>query len=107
MRADQAATVEELAYDLRAVRRATLIGETTGGGAHPVQRYKVSITKTNWEGTGVSSDIAVDALDRAYHLALDRRGAEGGVATAARLGSVAPSIFPLSVKIYRSTTGYQ
>jgi hypothetical protein len=79
---------EEFAYDLKNLRRATLIGETTGGGAHPVQPYKVSehfaigvpfaraispVTKTNWEGTGVMPDIAVPAdaaLDKAYRLAL-------------------------------------
>lgn len=81
---------EELAYDLKALHRATILGETTGGGAHPVQPYKVSehfaigvpfarainpVTKTNWEGTGVAPDIAVDAddaFDRAYQLALEK-----------------------------------
>lgn len=80
---------EELAYDLKNLKRATLIGETTGGGAHPVQPYKVSehfavgvpfaravspVTKTNWEGTGVTPDVAVTAdtaLDKAYRLALE------------------------------------
>ena len=65
-----------------------MIGETTGGGAHPVAEHKVSrrfaiavpvsrainpITKTNWEGTGVTPDIAMaadDAFDHAYRLAL-------------------------------------
>ena len=63
--------------------RATLIGETTRGGAHPVDRIQVhphlritipnarSIsprTGGNWEGVGVRPDIAVpaaEALDRA------------------------------------------
>ena len=80
---------EEFAYDLKNLKRATLIGETTGGGAHPVQPYKVSehfaigvpyaravspVTKTNWEGTGVAPDIAsasADALDKAYRMALE------------------------------------
>jgi hypothetical protein len=79
---------EEIAYDLKNLKRATLIGETTGGGAHPVRPFKVSehfaigvpfaraispVTKTNWEGTGVAPDIAVPAdkaLDTAYKMTL-------------------------------------
>jgi C-terminal processing protease CtpA/Prc len=56
---------EELAYDLQSLHQATLIGETTGGGAHPGGLrgidgwYAISVpsgrpinpvTKTNWEG---------------------------------------------------------
>lgn len=80
---------EELAYDVKNLKRATLIGETTGGGAHPVRPFKVSahfaigvpfaraispVTKTNWEGTGVTPDISVPAdaaLDKAYRLAIE------------------------------------
>jgi hypothetical protein len=79
---------EEIAYDLKNLKRATLVGETTGGGAHPVRPFKVSqhfaigvpfaraispVTKTNWEGVGVSPDVSVaadGALDKAYRLAL-------------------------------------
>ncbi|AKU15577.1 S41 family peptidase [Luteipulveratus mongoliensis] len=78
---------EELAYNLQAVGRATLIGETTGGGAHPVgafalagdleatipvARARNAITGTNWEQVGVVPDVpcaATDALD----VALARR----------------------------------
>tara|TARA_R110002051_G_scaffold181774_1_gene251262 strand:+ start:31207 stop:32961 length:1755 start_codon:yes stop_codon:yes gene_type:complete len=74
---------EEFAYDLKHMGRATIIGETTGGGAHPVRGMNVEndfevsvpvgrainpITKTNWEGVGVIPDIKVkkeDALDKA------------------------------------------
>lgn len=81
---------EELAYNLKNLGRATLIGETTGGGAHPVRPYKVSdhfaigvpfaraispITGTNWEGTGVTPDVAVpagEALDVAYRMVLEQ-----------------------------------
>lgn len=80
---------EEFAYNLKNLRRATLLGETTGGGAHPVRPFKASrrfaigvpfaraispITKTNWEGTGVTPDVALpadDAFDRAYRMALE------------------------------------
>lgn len=67
---------EEFSYNLKNLKRATIIGETTGGGAHPGGGFRVSehfgmfvptgraispITKTNWEGTGVTPDVAVPA----------------------------------------------
>jgi C-terminal processing protease CtpA/Prc len=81
---------EEFAYNLQAQGRATLIGETTRGGAHPTQEFTLSatmeisvpyarsinpVTGTNWEGTGVVPDIAVpatEALDLAYRKALEQ-----------------------------------
>jgi retinol-binding protein 3 len=69
---------EDFSYSLQNLKRVTIIGETTGGGAHPVQwmplndrfvlkvpsgRSISSITKTDWEGTGVVPDIAVPAKD--------------------------------------------
>jgi len=73
---------EEFTYNLKNMERATVIGDTTGGGAHPTDRFAYAtlgvmasipfgkavnpITKTNWEGTGVAPDIAVpsdEALD--------------------------------------------
>jgi len=68
---------EEFAYDLKNLKRGTIVGETTGGGAHPVDRVIFPslrvvmnlpfgtavnpITKTSWEGTGVEPDIKVPA----------------------------------------------
>jgi C-terminal processing protease CtpA/Prc len=67
---------EEFTYNLKNLKRATIIGETTGGGAHPGGGFRISehfgmfvptgraispITKTNWEGTGVTPDVAVPA----------------------------------------------
>ena len=68
---------EEFTYNLKNLKRGTIIGETTGGGAHPVQGHVFEnlpvlitvpfgravnpITKTNWEGTGVEPDIKVPA----------------------------------------------
>ncbi|HEY2962064.1 MAG TPA: S41 family peptidase [Pyrinomonadaceae bacterium] len=67
---------EEFTYNLKNLKRATIIGETTGGGAHPGGGFRISehfgmfvptgraispVTKTNWEGTGVTPDIEVPA----------------------------------------------
>jgi CubicO group peptidase (beta-lactamase class C family) len=67
---------EEFTYNLKNLKRATIVGETTGGGAHPVDFYRINdnfgigvptgrainpITKTNWEGTGVAPDIEIPA----------------------------------------------
>jgi len=81
---------EEFAYNLKNLKRATIVGETTGGGAHPGGVIAVNdnfvmfvpngrainpITKTNWEGTGVTPDIEIaqdKALEAARMLALER-----------------------------------
>lgn len=68
---------EEFTYNLKNMKRGTIIGETTGGGAHPVEgrafenlgvamslpfgRAVNPITKTNWEGTGIEPHIKVPA----------------------------------------------
>ena len=75
---------EEFTYDLKNLKRATIVGETTGGGAHPVEPHYLAdvrllafipfgravnpITGTNWEGTGVAPDIQVPA-DKALETA--------------------------------------
>jgi len=83
---------EEFSYNLKNLKRATLIGETTGGGAHPVGGHRIDdhfsinvpfarainpVSKTNWEGTGVEPDVkvpAADALDTAIKLATQKLG---------------------------------
>lgn len=80
---------EELAYNLQQFGRATIVGERTGGGAHPRRGFKLhenleasvpvarsvnQVSKTNWEGIGVAPDLEVpaeQAFDEAY-----RRAAE-------------------------------
>jgi len=74
---------EDFAYTLQALRRAEVVGEVTGGGAHPTRPFPISaavhigipfarsvnpVTGTNWQGTGVIPDTAVPA-DQAYDLA--------------------------------------
>ncbi|MEQ1519159.1 MAG: S41 family peptidase, partial [Usitatibacteraceae bacterium] len=83
---------EEFSYNLKQLKRATLIGETTGGGANPGGFRRIAanfgmfiptgrainpITNTNWEGTGVEPDVKVsvdDALRTAQILALKKIG---------------------------------
>jgi hypothetical protein len=81
---------EEFAYDLKNRKRAIMVGEATGGGAHPVAPHVVAdyfivavpfaqainpVTKTNWEGVGVEPDVKVaadDALATAQKLANEK-----------------------------------
>jgi retinol-binding protein 3 len=81
---------EEFCYNLKNLKRATIVGETTGGGAHPVAPHRIDehfgigvpfarainpISKTNWEGVGVEPDIkvpAADALSTAQKLASEK-----------------------------------
>ena len=80
---------EEFTYNLKNMERALVIGETTGGGAHPVAMHIINdnfsvrvpfgrainpITNTNWEGAGVEPDVKTtkdEAFDMAYMMALD------------------------------------
>jgi len=81
---------EEFTYNLKNLKRATIVGETTGGGAHPVMGHRIDdhfmvgvpfaralnpISKTNWEGIGVEPDVptkSADALDKATELAASK-----------------------------------
>jgi len=81
---------EDFTYTMQAMKRATVIGQPTWGGAHPTRPHRLNahflalipgrrsinpITGTNWEGSGVIPDIAArpdDALALAKDL-LQRR----------------------------------
>jgi C-terminal processing protease CtpA/Prc len=81
---------EEFSYNLQNLKRTTIIGETTGGGAHPVSGHRINdrftigvpfarainpISHTNWEGTGVEPDVKVapaEALSTAQRLAAEK-----------------------------------
>jgi hypothetical protein len=77
---------EEFTYNLKHLKRATIIGETTGGGAHPGGTHVIEgrfsvfipdgravnpITGTNWEGVGVKPHVAV-AADDAFEVAREQ-----------------------------------
>lgn len=81
---------EEFSNNLKVLKRATIVGETTGGGANPGGMVRLNdhfgvfvptgrainpITKTNWEGVGVEPDVKVpkeQALKTAYLMALKK-----------------------------------
>jgi hypothetical protein len=81
---------EEFTFDLKTQKRATIVGETTGGGAHPVEGMPAGdhftigvpfgrpinpVTKGDWEGKGIEPDVkvsAADALTAAEKLAADK-----------------------------------
>lgn len=81
---------EEFTFDLKTQKRATIVGETTGGGAHPVRGMRAGdhftigvpfgrpinpVTKGDWEGKGVEPDVKVssaDALTTAEKLAAEK-----------------------------------
>jgi hypothetical protein len=69
---------EQFSYDLKMMKRAALVGETTRGGAHagvwhriddhfgmgiPEVRVVNPYAKNDWEGTGVEPDVKVKAAD--------------------------------------------
>ncbi len=82
---------EDFCYSLKQLKRATLVGEKTGGGAHmgrglqrlsplftafiPTGQSLNPVTKANWENVGVEPDVKVPAekaLVEAHVLALRR-----------------------------------
>lgn len=80
---------EEFTNDLKTLKRAQIVGETTGGGANPGGvspvgsglllfvpggRAENPITKTSWEGVGVAPDLPTApqaAFAKAYARALE------------------------------------
>lgn len=78
---------EQFSYDLQMLKRATLVGETTRGGAHagvfhriddhfgigiPEAKVTNPFSNADWEGVGVEPDVKVmapDALNTAEKLA--------------------------------------
>ncbi|MCR9286446.1 MAG: S41 family peptidase [Bacteroidetes bacterium] len=84
---------EEFSYNMQTQKRATLVGQTSGGGANPGGSRRINdnlsvfiptgrainpITKTSWEGTGVIPEVKTiveETLDKAHELA--KEAAEG------------------------------
>jgi retinol-binding protein 3 len=90
---DTFSAAEDVTYALKNLKRVTVVGETTGGGAHPGDDIRLlpnfsvflplgraisPITKTNWERVGVSPDVSVCAEDamRTAQLAILAKMAE-------------------------------
>jgi hypothetical protein len=88
---------EEFAYNLQMLKRATIVGETTRGGAHPTSAHRLDdhfmiaipyaravnpVSKTNWEGIGVQPDVRVSE-DQA--LAVAKKMAVGQIAAKTRV----------------------
>jgi hypothetical protein len=77
---------EDFAYGMKYAKRAIVVGDTTGGGAHPTRPYSIGqglvvfipnqrsiniVTNTDWEGVGVWPDVAVpsnQSLEKAQTL---------------------------------------
>ena len=82
---------EDFTYGLKTLKRVTIVGEVTGGGAHPVGPRRINdhfavavpfgrsinvVTNADWEGTGVEPDVKVPAdgaLATAHLMALEKR----------------------------------
>lgn len=75
---DTKSAAESFAYQMQALKRAKVIGERTWGGANAARPYRLSehfaifipskrpispITHTNWEGKGVTPDVAAKLND--------------------------------------------
>jgi retinol-binding protein 3 len=69
---------EDFSYGMQQAKRAIIVGEVTGGGAHPQMPFSIGqgfvasipfarsynpVTKTDWEGSGVIPDVKVNAGD--------------------------------------------
>jgi C-terminal processing protease CtpA/Prc len=82
---------EDFSYGLKNLKRVTIVGEVTGGGAHPGGPRRINdhffvavpsgrsismVTNTDWEGVGVEPDVktpAARALATAHLMALEKR----------------------------------
>lgn len=107
---------EQFCYDLKMLKRAMIVGETTGGAAHsgvwhriddhfgmgvPETRPINPFAKTDWEGTGVEPDVKVkapDALETAKKLAQSRlqEGCHRSLLRSNTTGTCCPSGVPTS-----------
>jgi hypothetical protein len=82
---------EQFCYDLKMLKRVTLVGEKTRGGAHAGVFYRIDdhfgvavpevktvnpFSKSDWEGVGVEPDVKVKAADA---LGMAERLAERGL----------------------------
>lgn len=93
---DTFSAAEAFAYDLQALKRGVVIGERSGGGAHPFRYRRAGahfvlslpegrsvnpITGKDWQGSGVQPDVAVpaaQALEKALEMERQRTRAAPG-----------------------------
>jgi tetratricopeptide (TPR) repeat protein len=107
---------EMLAYDMKVLGRATLIGERTGGGANSVDLYPVGsdfeiyistsravnpVTGSNWEGVGVIPHVSVPA-DQALDTAVELAKAAAREHSSAREAAVEVSIGRMEALLARA-----
>lgn len=97
---------EDFSFAMKNLKRVTIVGETTGGGAHPGETVRLAPhfdmfvprgsaydrkTNTDWEGVGVTPDFSVkaeDALKTAQVIVLKKMAAtEKNAGVLARLSS--------------------
>ena len=88
--ASTVSAAEQFCYNLKMLKRVTLVGETTHGSAHAAVFHRIDdhfgmgitekrainpYSETDWEGTGVEPDVkvnAADALETALKLAASK-----------------------------------
>ena len=71
---DASSVAEEFCYNLKNLKRATIVGEVTGRGTYPSDEHVIKdgliifvpngrainpVTETNWESVGVTPDVPV------------------------------------------------
>ena len=112
---------EEFAYDLQALKRATIVGEVSAGGANPASSWVVykdlrisipigrainPVTETNWEGAGVKPDVEVPA-DSALTAALELAAKAGQKYSEEKKGKPPGEVSPMPCRHRRSQGAYR
>lgn len=104
---------EEFTYNLKTRKRATIIGETTRGGANPGrlmlidQRFELfvpvgrainPVTMSNWDGPGIAPDVPCAAADALIE-ALPRAKQEAATYREVRVATVTQQLREIKVRL--------